>query len=644
MMGKTHYIPNILIVTIDPDISNLIEVLLNNLNYKIQLINSGNEVIERVKEKDFDIILLDVNLPDMNVFQVISFARDTSPNTMIIVLSGESSFDKTIDCLNSGAYDYIRKPFNKEEILRRIENALGQKKLKKELEDINKKFEVSEQRNQYLLQHSHDIVYTLDYEGNFTFINDSMSQLLGYDSTQLLRKHYSTIVFPEDVEKARFSFNERRTINRGPQFIKLRLKTTGNENPKSTTLSYITVELKAKGVYDSSQEKDKLFLGTYGIARDISKLIEIKELCKLQKAYFQQLFNSSPEGIVILDNNDRIIDVNKSFEDLFKYSHDELKNNNIHNFIMPDDPADKIESLPKNALPMEGVQIETIRKRKDGNIVNVLVLGFPIIFDNKQIGIFGIYKDLAELRGSEKELEKTLEKLRKAMGGIVHAMVSTVEVRDPYTAGHQQRVASLARAISQELGLSTDEIEGIRMAGTLHDLGKVNIPAEILSKPGRLTDIEFNLIKMHPEIAYGILQKIDTPWPIAEIVYQHHERIDGSGYPRGLMGKDIPLAAKILTVADVVDAIASHRPYRPALGIKKALSEISENSGIIYEKKVVNACMKLFIEKRFSFEFENPIENSFFAPSNNSSLQDKLPSYNDVNPGNGKSAFYYAGT
>jgi HD-GYP domain-containing protein (c-di-GMP phosphodiesterase class II) len=236
--------------------------------------------------------------------------------------------------------------------------------------------------------------------------------------------------------------------------------------------------------------------------------------------------------------------------------------------------------------------------RKDGSRVEVAILGYPIKFNNDYIGMIAIYRDLTGSNGSKKELQDTLAKLRKTMNGIVHAMVSTVEIRDPYTAGHQERVANLASAIAQELDIPKDEIEGIQMAGTLHDLGKISIPAEILSRPGQLTDIEFSLIKRHPEIAYKILQNIDTPWPIAEIVYQHHERLDGSGYPRGLKGEEIQLAARILTVADVVEAIASHRPYRPALGVKKAVCEITRNSGILYDEKVVDACVKIIKEQK----------------------------------------------
>jgi len=178
----------------------------------------------------------------------------------------------------------------------------------------------------------------------------------------------------------------------------------------------------------------------------------------------------------------------------------------------------------------------------------------------------------------------------------------TVEVKDPYTAGHQRRVGNLARAIANEMGLPQEQIEGIRMAGLIHDLGKISIPAEILSKPGRLSDFEWGMIKMHPQVGYDILGEIEFPWPVAQMVLQHHERMDGSGYPQGLAGEDILLEAKILGVADVVEAMASFRPYRPARGLDKALEEISQNRGGLYDPEVVDVCLKLFTEKGFAFE------------------------------------------
>ena len=199
-------------------------------------------------------------------------------------------------------------------------------------------------------------------------------------------------------------------------------------------------------------------------------------------------------------------------------------------------------------------------------------------------------------------LQDSMERLEKALEGSIQAIASTVETRDPYTAGHQQRVAELACAIANEMGLHDDQAYGIRMGGLIHDLGKISIPAEILSKPGRITAIEFDLIKTHPKVGYDILRPIEFPWPIAQMVLQHHERMNGSGYPAGLSGDGILLEARILGVADVVEAMASHRPYRPARGIDKALKEISENKGSLYDSYVVDACLNLFMEKGFEFD------------------------------------------
>jgi len=191
------------------------------------------------------------------------------------------------------------------------------------------------------------------------------------------------------------------------------------------------------------------------------------------------------------------------------------------------------------------------------------------------------------------------ERLKMAMNGFVEAMAMTVEMRDPYTAGHQNRVSRLACAIAEELGFNGAQVEGLRMAGMIHDLGKITVPAEILNKPGRLSEIEFSLIKTHSRVGYEILKDIAFPWPIAQIVLQHHERLDGSGYPRGLTEKDILLEAKILAVADVIEAMASHRPYRPALSLDEALEEIERHKGRFYDSEVTDACLRLFREKDF---------------------------------------------
>jgi putative two-component system response regulator len=229
----------------------------------------------------------------------------------------------------------------------------------------------------------------------------------------------------------------------------------------------------------------------------------------------------------------------------------------------------------------------------------------PVNIEELIVRIKRVIKERTLLRErdrAQEELQQSLDKLRKAIEGIINVIAITVETRDPYTAGHQRRVANLAAAIARELGLSQDHIDGINMAGVIHDCGKISVPAEILSKPTTLNEMEFNIIKTHSQIGYDILKTIDFPWPVEQIVLQHHERINGSGYPQGLQDKDIIIEAKIISVADVVEAMASNRPYRPALGIEEASKEISRNSGILYHPDVVDACLKVISSGRFTFE------------------------------------------
>jgi HD-GYP domain-containing protein (c-di-GMP phosphodiesterase class II) len=199
------------------------------------------------------------------------------------------------------------------------------------------------------------------------------------------------------------------------------------------------------------------------------------------------------------------------------------------------------------------------------------------------------------------QLQESLENLKRIIGGTVLAIARTVEQRDPYTSGHQHRVAELCKAIGLELGLSEDRIEGLFIASAIHDIGKVSLPAEILSKPSQLNSIEISLIQGHAQSGFDILKSVDFPWPVAQIVLQHHERLDGSGYPQGLAGDDILLEARIVGVADVVETMSSHRPYRPSRGLDSALEEISTHRGILYDRDAVDACLTLMQEGRFAF-------------------------------------------
>jgi len=214
----------------------------------------------------------------------------------------------------------------------------------------------------------------------------------------------------------------------------------------------------------------------------------------------------------------------------------------------------------------------------------------------------GLIKEIEFREKVEKELLSTNVKLNKLLNDTVTGLVSAIEYRDPYTAGHQRRVTQLAVAIAEDMELPKNEIDCIRIAAMIHDIGKINIPVEILSKPGTINQYELELMQNHPQAGYDILKEIDFPWPVAKTVLQHHERLDGSGYPNKLKGDDILLEARVIYVADVVEAMSSHRPYRAALGIHKALEELEKNKGKLYDLNIVKTCVKLFNKENFEFE------------------------------------------
>lgn len=252
---------------------------------------------------------------------------------------------------------------------------------------------------------------------------------------------------------------------------------------------------------------------------------------------------------------------------------------------------------------------EDLNRSLSVNVEHIHKNGSPLWFEinltfirdmeERIVGILGLSRNIDEQVKAEDAKQESMRNLRKSLGATIQAMAVTVETRDPYTAGHQRRVADLARSIATEMKLTGDQIDGIRMAATIHDLGKISVPVELLTKPTRLTKIEFDLIKTHAQSGYDILKDIDFPWPIARMVLEHHERVDGSGYPNGLTRDQILIESRILSVADVIEAMASHRPYRPGRGIQAALDEIATNKGTLYDAEVADACLRLFNEKGY---------------------------------------------
>jgi len=316
---------------------------------------------------------------------------------------------------------------------------------------------------------------------------------------------------------------------------------------------------------------------------------------------------STADGIVIVNLDGRVVNFNRRFQALCGISDHLMKSMDDNQILarfmnlvkVPETFLDKVGEIYESP----DAAVKDIIEFKDGRIFERFSL--PQVLDGKTVGRVWSFRDITDFKRTEDELRETLKTLRMALGGTIQAIALTVEKRDPYTAGHQQRVSDLARAIATEMRLSKNIIDGIRLAGSIHDLGKSSVPTDILSKPGKLTEHEFAIIKTHPEVGFDILKGIRFPWPIAKTVLQHHERLDGTGYPSGLKGDAIIIEAKVIAVADVVEAISSHRPYRPGLGMNVAINEINKGKGTIYDAKAVEACAKLLTQKNFRFRFSN---------------------------------------
>ncbi|MFA5321901.1 MAG: PAS domain S-box protein [Smithella sp.] len=344
------------------------------------------------------------------------------------------------------------------------------------------------------------------------------------------------------------------------------------------------------------------------ILQDITERKKSEKLIRESDEKYRLLADHMKDQVWLMDMDLQWTYISPSVEKLLGYSMEELRKIPLEKIIT----ATSLETVvnffstemsraltaPPTYFLKRLLEIEC--RGKDGRILWI-ESSFSFIRDEngKPLSILGEGRDVTERKQAEGKLQQTLESLRKAFNTTINVMISAIEMRDPYTAGHQKKSADFARAIATEMGLAPEKIDGIRMAGTIHDIGKLSIPAEILTKPTKLTNIEFSLIKEHSRCGYEMLKDVESPWKLAEIVYQHHERMNGSGYPRNMKGDEILIEARILAVADVVEAMASHRPYRASLGIEAALEEIEKNKGILYDDNVVNACLKLFREKGY---------------------------------------------
>ena len=445
----------------------------------------------------------------------------------------------------------------------------------------------SEVRYRSLVETSSSGVAVADETGILTMVNDRLCQIYGYGRDEVLGRQFLDFIHPDDREKIALDFLEAVTKSQTLPAVEFRgVRKDGSTVWLFTNPSTLIIEGRLTGFSV--------------IIQDITQLKQAEAALKESEQRYRSLFHHNPNAVYSLDLQGRFTSINAAAAVLSGYSEAEAEKMSLQQVIAPE----YLETVRRNfakACGGEPQANELAIITKNGKKIDCFVTSTPIIIDGKVIGVYGIGEDITGRKQAAEDLKAALEKASSTLDGTIDAIAMMSELRDPYTAGHQRMVSQLAVAIATELGVEADRIQDLAVAGLLHDVGKVYVPSEILSKPGKLTILELGLAKAHAEASYNIVRSIKFTGPIAYIVWQHHERIDGSGYPQGLAGDQIMLEARILAVADVVEAMVSHRPYRPALGLEKALDEITRNRAILYDAQVVDACLVQFNDKGFQF-------------------------------------------
>jgi PAS domain S-box-containing protein/putative nucleotidyltransferase with HDIG domain len=460
-----------------------------------------------------------------------------------------------------------------------------------ELRQAYAAMQLSEDRYRQLFESMIDVAYSIDRNFKILAVSPSVERHLGFTPEELVGKyiHEVKMMDPAQLEKA---MRDAERVFSGERISALEYQFIA----KDGTVKY--GEVSGGPIFDGVN-----IVASISVGRDITDRKRAEEALRESEAKFHALFRNMNEGValhqMVYDEDGRavdyrILDVNPAYEKQTGISLEAAKGKSACQLYGSNAPPylDIYDTVTRTGEPYS---FETYYPP--------LQRYFEIsIFSLKQSWFATVFSDITARKKADAALGQSLERLRRTLEATVQAMATTVETRDPYTAGHQRRVAALARAIAAEMGLTADQIDGIRMAAIIHDIGKISVPAEILSKPTELTEIELELIRTHAQSGYEILKDIEFNWPMARIVLEHHERMDGSGYPHGLTGDSLLIESRVLTVADVVEAIATNRPYRPAYSIETALEEISFNRETLYDRDAVDACLKLFQEGRYRLD------------------------------------------
>ncbi len=536
-------------------------------------------------------LLLDYRLPGMNALELLKELRQVHRvDVPMVLITGQGDEEVAVQALKLGATDYVVKnPGYLHKMPHILANAVHSAQLATEYRTVTQ----LKHRNELIVNSTREGIMELDLKGDHIFCNPSGASMLGYTVAEMITSHGHSLWHHTNPDGT--PHNEKTCFIRRASIEGIAIHDQEDLFWKKGG-TCLPVEFSLMPIHE-----DDHLVGSVLTFRDITE--RKKAEVKLKETY--DIIERSPVVAFLWKNDEGwpIEFVTENVQMLFGYTAQEFTSGRVSyvESIHPDDLKKVVQEVTDYSKDQarQSFQHEPYRiVRKDGTIKWVNDNTLIRRNDKGEITHYqGTLFDITERKQTQEKLQDTLERLRMAVNTTVQVMVSAVEARDPYTAGHQIRSADLARAIATEMSLPEETIEEIYMATSIHDIGNLSVPAEILSKPSRLSDTEFSIVKEHALRGYEILKDVESDWPLAEIVYQHHERIDGSGYPRSLKGEEILLEARILAVADVVEAISSHRPYRPALGIEAALEEISKNSGILYDSTVVEACITVLQKK-----------------------------------------------
>ncbi|MBI2961375.1 MAG: PAS domain S-box protein [Betaproteobacteria bacterium] len=552
--------------------------------FSVTVACSLEDLRRMLAQPGIECIVSDIHLGGFDGLQVLAIARELSPDVPLIFLTGTGSEEIAVEAIKGGAADYIIK--TPAHIIRLpVAIRLAIERTKNELEGRRAAEALRERELRFRALADSTATAIFVYRGErFIFVNKACERISGYSQDDFAAMRFWDFIHPEFRDLARTRGLARQQGESPPARYEVRIV---RKDGQERWIDYTAGEIEWQG--------ERAVIGT---AVDITESKEAAERLRTSEERFRLVIEKSLTGMYVTRQG-RFAYANPRLEALLGYAPGELVGRKTTELVVAEDLP--IISAAREKLRSGDASVSyTMRvKRKDGAIIDLGVQGVITEFEGTR-AMIGMAQDITERKRAQEQIASYLRQLEASMRGTLRAVANMVELRDPYTAGHQRRVGAAAAAIGRELGMAEDKCRELEMTSLVHDIGKIGIPAEILSKPGALTPIEMQIMKAHPQAGYDILKEVEFAWPLADIVRQHHERLNGSGYPQGLKGGEILLAAQIIGVADVLEAIASHRPYRPSLGIGRALEEIERGRGTLYGAQVVDAALRLFRDKGYT--------------------------------------------